>query len=85
MDESKDRRKFLKLLLVGGATAISGTAAASTKSSEASPDKIKMLTEDGQLVEIDKEVLEQLKTGKKAAIKEIQEFVKSPKDNCDEG
>jgi hypothetical protein len=83
MDNSKDRRKFLKLLLTGGALAVSTPVIASQEVSDPK-DKIKMLTEDGTLVEIDRELFDQIKTGKKAANQDIRTFVKPAKKGNDE-
>lgn len=41
-------------------------------------EKIKMLTADGKLVEVDKAVYEQAITGKKAGNREIMEWMNNP-------
>ena len=41
-------------------------------------DKIKMLTADGKLVEVDKSLYEQLMKNKKASNKEIYDWMKNP-------
>jgi pheromone shutdown protein TraB len=79
MDNSKDRRNFLKLILTGGALAVTGPVAASQQSGEPSSEKISLLREDGTLMEIDRAVYEKMKTGKKAANHEIRDFVKHSK------
>jgi len=43
-----------------------------------SGDKIKLLTAEGKLVEVDKEVLRNAATGKKAANRDIYRWMKNP-------
>ena len=45
--------------------------------SQSSTEKIKMLTPDGQLVEVDKRLIEKIKSGKKASNKEILDWTQS--------
>lgn len=61
----KSRRQFFSALL-------SGTQPA------ASTEKIKMLTADGKLVEVDKAVFEAAAKKKKASNKEIYTWMKNP-------
>ena len=68
------RRKFLSLNLSGGASSTN------TKSSSDKPEKVKMLTPDGQLVEIDMELLDQVSNRKQANNKDILNWTKSVKD-----
>jgi hypothetical protein len=67
--DNKSRRQFFSLLLSGSENA-------------ANSKKIKMLTADGKLVEIDKAVFEEATKKKKASNKEIYDWMKNPsKDN----
>lgn len=63
--ENKDRRWFLSLFL------------AADKSS-GNPDKVKMLTADGKLVEIDRSVLDQATKNRKSSNKEIYQWMENP-------
>ena len=78
MGNTKDRRNFLKLLLAGGTV---GTIVSTTEGQEVSPatEKVKMLAEDGTLVEIDKAILDRIKSGKKASNNMIKGFIKPSK------
>lgn len=67
--EMKSRRWFLSLF-------------ASTGKTTENSNKVKMLTADGKIVEIDKSVLEQATQKKKSSNVEIYEWMKNPsKDN----
>ncbi len=67
--DNKSRRQFFSLLLSGSENV-------------ATPEKIKMLTADGKLVEVDKAVFEEAAKKKKASNKEIYDWMKNPsKDN----
>lgn len=59
----KSRRKFLSLFFPPAAEKTA---------------KVKMLTPDGKLVEIDKEVLEKSRTNQKASNEEILNWMKNP-------
>ena len=63
--DNKSRRQFFSLLLSGSENA-------------ATSEKIKMLTADGKLVEIDKAVFEEAAKKKKASNKEIYDWMKNP-------
>ena len=63
--DNKSRRQFFSLLLSGSENA-------------ANSEKIKMLTADGKLVEIDKAVFEEAAKKKKASNKEIYSWMKNP-------
>ena len=52
--EKKDRREFLKLGLVAGGATIAGMAWPSSGKNN-SGEKVKAMTTDGQIVEVDKE------------------------------
>ena len=66
MKNKENRRKFLK-----GALAIFGTSASVNLKGESK--KVKMLTPDGKLVEVDQSVVQSSKT-KKVTNKEIREW-----------
>jgi hypothetical protein len=63
----QSRRGFFSLLL-----------GENRKPSAESGEKIKMLTADGKLVEVDKSVFEKVSAGKKASNKEILNWMKNP-------
>ena len=81
--EKKQRRNFLKAALA--AIGVVGLAGISQKkpqeiSSNKEGKKIKMLTPEGKLVEIDESVYSQISAaGKKASNKEVQEWMKTSK------
>ena len=78
-DEKKSRRQFLLLGLLSGAA---GTAAGQTGGGDdSSGEKVKMLTPDGQLVEVDKAVLDQITRRKKASNKDILDWRQPPKSS----
>jgi hypothetical protein len=60
----KSRRWFLSLL--------------TADKTAARPGMVKMLTADGKLVEVEKTVVENAKTNKKATNKEIYEWMQNP-------
>ncbi|MEZ4935068.1 MAG: twin-arginine translocation signal domain-containing protein [Saprospiraceae bacterium] len=66
---NNSRRKFLSLALTGGAALATGKVAAQQPIDTG--EKVKMLTPDGQLVEVDKSVLEQVSDRKKINNKDI--------------
>ena len=77
MSETKNnnhsRRKFLSLSLLAGAGLVAGKA-------EAQPVKesggtVKMLTQDGKLVEVDKAVITQSATKKQASKKDVLRWI----------
>lgn len=77
MSKSKNsRRKFLSTSLFGGSAIIAGKANDQFKEKE---EKVKMLTPDGQLVEVDKSVLEKAVNRKKADNKSIFEWANPDK------
>ena len=81
--EKKQRRNFLKAALA--AIGVVGLAGISQKkpqeiSSNKEGKKIKMLTPDGKLVEIDESVYSQISsTHKRASDKEVQQWMKTSK------
>jgi regulator of protease activity HflC (stomatin/prohibitin superfamily) len=66
---NNSRRKFLSLALTGGAALAAGKVAA--QEPVETGEKVKMLTPDGQLVEVDKSVFEQVSDRKKINNKDI--------------
>jgi molybdopterin-containing oxidoreductase family iron-sulfur binding subunit len=80
--EKKDnasRRKFLSLSLLGGASLAAGTAIGQTPEPKTgSGEKVKMLTQDGKLVEVDKSILESAKR-QKVTTQDIFQWVKPVK------
>ena len=69
-NQSRSRRKFLALGVLGGASLLTGKADAQ-ESLNFSGELVPMLTPDGKLVEVPKEVYEQMQSGKKANNGEI--------------
>ena len=63
----QSRRRFFSLLM-----------GENQKPSAESGEKIKMLTADGKLVEVDKSVYEKVSAGKKASNKDILNWMKNP-------
>ena len=74
MDKTKNnsRRKFLSLAISSSAALASGKVFSQQKTEES--EKVKMLTPDGQLVEVEKVVLDQVSSRKKANNKDIFEW-----------
>ncbi|MBI1342969.1 MAG: hypothetical protein GC171_08555 [Terrimonas sp.] len=66
MGNNKSENKSRRWFLTGGLTG------------KAKQEKVKMLTADGQLVEIDKAVLDAIKTSQKATNKEIYDWMNNP-------
>lgn len=77
---SKEKTNSRKRFLLWGAAAVSTLGAfrllkwAGRKKQEPQPEKIKMLSQDGQLVEIDKNLLKG--TGQKISNTELQKWIK---------
>ncbi len=74
---NNSRRKFLSLSLLGGAALAAGKADAQqlVKPTE----KVKMLTPDGRMVEVDKAVLDQATNRQKASNKEVLKWASPAK------
>ena len=69
-----NRRNFISSILAAGtATALITPASANPKSTTG--NKIKMLTADGKLVEVDQSVLEKITGSEKASDKEVFEWM----------
>ena len=66
-DENKSRRDFLKKGILAGAGALAGGALLSSCSKEESGEMVKVLTADGQLLEVDKSSLKSTKEIRKEA------------------
>ncbi|OFY84943.1 MAG: hypothetical protein A3F72_18345 [Bacteroidetes bacterium RIFCSPLOWO2_12_FULL_35_15] len=76
----KKRRDFLTIILAAGASL--GLLSSFKKSSKnKNPEKIKMLTADGKLVEIDKSMIEKEITTSRASNKEVLEWMNSKTSN----
>jgi len=76
LKEKNNRRNFLKSILTVG-SAIGFISPVNKKNKQESNDKIKMLTADGKLVEVDKSVIEK----NKDLIKMEMEKTKEETDN----
>ena len=69
--ENKSRRGFLSLFLPG-------TDDASSGQNPGKSEKVKMLTADGKLVEVDKSVYDQAVKKQKTTNKDIYDWMKNP-------
>ena len=69
--EDKSRRWFLSFFL-------SGNDETSSPKDEGNTEKVKMLTAEGKLVEVDKNILEGAIKNQKASNKEILTWMKNP-------
>lgn len=67
------RRKFMALGLLAGAGMVTGDAMAKTVTE--SGEKVKMLTRDGKLVEVDKTLLPQLSHKKHASKRDVLRWI----------
>ena len=76
--DNPSRRKFLSLGILGGVSLVAGQASAETPP-VSDGEKVKMLTPDGQLVEVDKSVLEKSTNRQKASNKDILSWA-NPKE-----
>lgn len=76
-NDKSSRRKFLSLGFLGGASLLAGKADAKTPIE--SGEKVRMLTPDGQLVEVDKSVLEAMSKGHKATNESILDWTNQVK------
>jgi hypothetical protein len=74
--EKNNRRNFLKNFFSAGAS-IGLASSAKTITHAKTSNKVKMLTADGKLVEIDKSVLEKKKSLKRASDKEVFDWMTS--------
>ena len=63
--DNKSRRQFFSSLLSGETKA-------------ASSDRVKMLTPDGKMVEVDRSVFEQAANRKKASLQDIYQWMDNP-------
>lgn len=68
--DNSSRRKFLSFGLISGAALIT-TKVEAMAPGLADDEKVKMLTADGQLVEVSKSLLQQSSNGEKAKNKDI--------------
>lgn len=76
-NDKPSRRKFLSFGLLGSASLLAGTVNAQTPIEEG--EKVKMLTPDGQLVEVDKSIFDAAKGREKANNEAILNWSKAPK------
>ena len=85
MDKSKNnkRREFLALGFIAGAGVLSKAAGVNKLIAEADTEKIKMLTTDGKLVEVDAQVLKNNPSNQKASIEEIHHWISKDKNSED--
>ncbi len=72
------RRKFLSLGLLAGAGLITGEVSAQQPVIE-SGEKVKMLTKDGKLVEVDKAFITKNSSKKQATKKDVLGWIHPPK------
>jgi len=72
--EKNNRRKFLRSFLIAG-TALGAASPLIKASEKTSKEKIKMLTADGKLVEVDKSVIEKNADVKRASDKEVFDWM----------
>ena len=70
-----NRRRFINAVLATGTVTGLITQASANPTSPADGKKVKMLTADGKLVEVDQSVLEKITATKKASDKEIFEWM----------
>lgn len=80
MNIENKRRNFLKIAVFAGAT-ISFLSSFKGKSKPKIVEKIKMLTPDGKLVEIDKSLIEKEITTSRVSNKEMLEWMNSKPTN----
>jgi hypothetical protein len=73
-NKKNDRRNFLRSMITAG-TAIGLVTPIRKKPTSQNSNKIKMLTAEGKLVEVDKSVLEKNASVKKASDKEVFEWM----------
>ena len=76
LKEKNNRRNFLKSILTVG-NAIGFISPVNKKNKQESNDKIKMLTADGKLVEVNKSVIEKNAGLKRASDKEVFDWMRS--------
>ena len=76
---NNSRRKFLSLALTGSAALAAGKVVAKEPTNNG--ETVKMLTPDGQLVEIDKSVLDQVSDRKKVNNKDIFKWVNPDRED----
>jgi len=76
-DTNSNRRKFLSLGLLGGAGLLSQKASAMLPI-HPEEEKVSMLTPDGKLVEVPKQILDQINDRKKAANQDILNWTTAP-------
>ena len=75
-EKLQTRRRFLSLAAIVAGAKVAGKAAEEPQ--DLPDEKVKMLTPDGQLVEVDKSVLDQAANRKKVTNKDILEWRNPP-------
>ena len=70
-----NRRKFINAILTTGTVTGLINQVSADPTSPGTGNKIKMLTSDGKLVEVDKSVLEKITASKKASGKEVFDWM----------
>jgi hypothetical protein len=73
VNKNHSRRKFLSLGFLAGAGLIAGDASAQPL--KESGQKVKMLTQDGKLVEVDKALVEKVSSKKAASKKDVLTWI----------
>jgi len=74
-NKTLNRRRFINEVLATGTVTGLITQVSGNPTSPANKNKVKMLTADGKLVEVDQSVLEKMTGSKKASDKEIFEWM----------
>ena len=72
--KKRDRRNFISSILAAG-TATASITPVSANPKSTTGNKIKMLTADGKLVEVDKSVIEKIAASKRASEQEVFEWM----------
>jgi len=72
-NKNHSRRKFLSISLLAGAGMVTGKAAAQPVTE--SGETVKLLTQDGKLVEVDKALLPQSSTNNQASKKDVLTWI----------
>lgn len=78
-NKKNNRRGFLKKIFAASATV--GFTGATGINTKAGTEKIKMLTADGKLVEVDKSILDKATDKKRASNEEVFKWMSSKQKN----
>ncbi len=79
MKKNHNRRKFLSLGLLSGAGLLASQVNANPIAEAEKADTVMLLTPDGKLVEVNKSIVQQARTGTKVSNQEIREWTNLPK------